>query len=107
MPSLVAALLDVLAILALALGTLFSLAGVAGYIRLPDVYTRLHAAGKVSVFGVVLLLAGAVAASPVGFGRALVLVALLLLSGPVVSHALASAALRRGIVPWSGREEEE
>jgi multisubunit Na+/H+ antiporter MnhG subunit len=45
-----------IAILAVVLGTLFSIVGVLGFIRFPDVYTRLHATGKVGVFGVVLLL---------------------------------------------------
>jgi multicomponent Na+:H+ antiporter subunit G len=33
-------------------------------LRLPDVYTRLHATGKVSVFGVVMLLLAAVFWTP-------------------------------------------
>ena len=85
------------AILAVLAGTAFSLVGVIGYVRLPDVYTRLHAVGKVGVFGTVLLLMGAVAWTPLGLGKGLVLIALLLLSGPVTAHALASAAYRVGV----------
>jgi multicomponent Na+:H+ antiporter subunit G len=51
--------LQVIAILAVVAGTAFSVLGVLGYVRLPDVYTRLHAVGKVGVFGAVLLLLGA------------------------------------------------
>jgi len=76
---------------------MFSTLGVLGYIRLPDVYARLHATGKVGVFGVVLLLVAAVAWTPLGLGKGLVLIALLLIAGPVTSHALASAAYRIGI----------
>jgi multicomponent Na+:H+ antiporter subunit G len=90
-------LLQAMAILAVLVGTAFSMLGVLGYIRLPDVYTRLHAVGKVGVFGTVLLLLGAVAWTPLGMGKGLVLVALLLLAGPVTAHALASAAYRIGI----------
>jgi len=78
-------------------GTAFSMLGVLGYVRLPDVYTRLHAVGKVGIFGAVLLLLGAVAWTPLGLGKGLVLIALLLLAGPVTAHALASAAYRAGI----------
>jgi multicomponent Na+:H+ antiporter subunit G len=85
------------AILAVVAGTAFSVLGVLGYVRLPDVYTRLHAVGKVGVFGAVLLLFGAVAWTPLELGKGLVLVALLLLAGPVTAHALASAAYRIGI----------
>ncbi len=90
-------LLQAIATLAVIGGTLFSVIGVLGYVRLPDVYTRLHATGKVGVFGVVLLLVAAIAWTPLGLGKGLVLIALLLLAGPVTSHALASAAYRIGI----------
>ena len=89
--------LQVIAILAVVAGTAFSVLGVLGYVRLPDVYTRLHTVGKVGVFGAVLLLLGAVAWTPLGLGKGLVLVALLLLAGPITAHALASAAYRVGI----------
>ncbi len=90
-------LLQLIAILAVVVGTMFSALGVLGYIRLPDVYTRLHATGKVGVFGAVLLLAAAVAWTPLGLGKGLLLIGLLLIAGPVTSHALASAAYRIGI----------
>jgi multicomponent Na+:H+ antiporter subunit G len=88
---------QLIAVLAVIIGTAFSVIGILGYIRLPDVYTRLHATGKVGVFGVVLLLVAAVALIPLGPGKALVLIVLLLIAGPVTSHALASAAYRSGI----------
>jgi len=83
-----------LAILTIVIGTLFSLTGVIGYIRFPDVYTRLHATAKVSVFGGVMLMVAAVLYTPLSFGKGLVLICLLLVAGPVVSHSLASAAYR-------------
>jgi multicomponent Na+:H+ antiporter subunit G len=90
-------ILQIVALLAVVLGTAFSMIGVLGLIRLPDVYTRLHATGKVGVFGVVLLLAAALALTPLGLGKALILIGLLLIGGPAASHALASAAYRIGI----------
>ena len=83
-----------IAILAVCIGTFFSLTGVLGYIRFPDVYTRLHATAKISVFGAVFLMVAAVSWTPLTFGKGLVLVGLLMISGPVISHALASAAYR-------------
>ena len=90
-------LLQLVAILAVLGGTAFSMLGVLGYVRLPDVYTRLHAVGKVGVFGTVLLLLGAVAWTPLGLGKGLMLIALLLLAGPVTAHTLGSAAYRVAI----------
>ena len=88
-----------LAIVAVVVGTAFSLVGLIGFIRLPDVYTRLHATGKVSVFGVVFLLVAATLITPVGAGRAAVLILLLVIGAPTASHALASAAWRARIKP--------
>ena len=89
--------LKLFAITAIVVGTAFSVLGIIGYKRMPDVYTRMHATGKVSTFGVVLLLIAAVAITPIGWAKALLLVALIWIAGPVVSHAIGSAARRIGI----------
>jgi multicomponent Na+:H+ antiporter subunit G len=90
-------ILQLIALVAVILGTSFSILGVMGLVRLPDVYTRLHATGKVGLFGVVLLLIGDVIFTPLGLSKGLVLIVLLMIGGPVTSHALASAAYRSGI----------
>ena len=97
---------QLIALLAVVIGTGFSVIGILGYVRLPDVYARLHATGKVGVFGVVLLLIAAAALTPLGLGKALVLIALLLVLGPVTSHAVASAAYRIGLpLKAAGRDD--
>ncbi len=88
---------QLIAIITVIVGTFFSIVGVLGMVRLPDVYARLHATGKVGVFGVVLLLVAAVVWTPLGWARALLLIVLLMVAGPVVAHALSSAAYRIGI----------
>ncbi len=87
----------ILAILAVLVGSAFSIIGIIGMVRLPDALTRLHATGKVSTFGVILLLVAAAIVMPGAWGKALVMIALLVIAGPVVSHALGSAAYRLGI----------
>jgi multicomponent Na+:H+ antiporter subunit G len=89
--------LQFVALVAVVTGTLFSIVGMLGLIRLPDVYSRLQATGKVAVFGVVLLLVAAAAWTPLSWGKALLLILLLMVAGPVTSHAIASAAYRIGI----------
>ncbi len=79
------------------MGTFFSLVAVLGYFRLPDVYTRLHATGKVGVFGVVFLLVAAAVKENAIWGYALVLMFFLLATGPAAAHAMASAAHRMGL----------
>lgn len=90
-------ILQLITIVAILIGTAFSVLGVLGVTRMPDVYTRLHATGKVGVFGVVFLLVAAIAWLPEGRTKGLVLIAFLLLAGPVTAHALSSAAYRTGI----------
>lgn len=90
-------ILPVLAAIFLILGTLLSAVGVIGFIRLPDVYTRLHATGKVSVFGVVFLLLASVILIPGVAWKAVLLIFFVLLGSPAVSHSIASAAYKAGL----------
>lgn len=88
---------QLIVIVAVVTGTAFSVIGMIGFRRLPDVYTRLHATGKVAVFGVVLLLVAAVASTPLGWGRGLLLIFFLMGFGPITAHAISSAAYRLGV----------
>jgi multicomponent Na+:H+ antiporter subunit G len=74
------------------LGTLVMTLGVYGMIRMPDLYTRIHAASKAVVLGVsVLLIAGTVRSEGPIIMRLLLLCGVLLLTTPVASHAIARA----------------
>jgi multicomponent Na+:H+ antiporter subunit G len=99
-------IVQLITILAVLIGTLFSITGVLGFIRFPDVYTRLHATGKVGVFGVVFLLIAAVAWEPLGWGRGLILIFFLIAAGPATAHALASAANKIGL-PRKGAQRDD
>ena len=79
------------------IGTMLSLVGIIGFLRLPDVYTRLHATGKVSVFGVVFLLISAILLTPLSFWKGLLLIFFVLIASPSVSHSVASAAYKNGL----------
>jgi multicomponent Na+:H+ antiporter subunit G len=86
-----------IATIAVLIGTAFSILGIIGLLRLPDVYTRMHATGKVATFGGVLLAVAAALVIPGTWGKAAILIVLLVLAGPVISHAVGSAAYRLGI----------
>lgn len=88
---------QIIAIILLVTGTLLSLIGVIGFLRLPDVYTRLHATGKVSVFGVVFLLVAAMLLTPLSLWKGLLLIFFVLMASPSVSHSVASAAYKSGL----------
>ncbi|MCB1501967.1 MAG: monovalent cation/H(+) antiporter subunit G [Bauldia sp.] len=83
------------------LGTLFMIIGALGMVRMPDVFTRLHAASVSDTFGVGLILVGLIligGLSLVSFKLAFLL-AFLFLTGPVATHAVARAALDAGVKP--------
>ncbi|MEA3336321.1 MAG: monovalent cation/H(+) antiporter subunit G [Chloroflexota bacterium] len=98
--------LQLLTIVVVVIGTFFSVVGILGYLRFPDAYTRLHATGKVGVFGVVLLLVAAAFWTPLGWAKALLLIILLMMAGPVSAHAIASAAYRVGIPMAEGSRDD-
>ena len=80
----------------LLLGALFSLIAAVGVIRLPDLFSRMHAASKAgAVGGGLILLAVALVSFDLAVAlRAIVGVVFLLLTTPVAAHLLARASYR-------------
>lgn len=92
------------------IGLLFSLSGVVGIIRMPDVYCRIQCSSKTITMGALpVLVALVVAEGPLTSygGRALVVAALILIVNPTASHVLARAAYKVGIPMWSGAVRDE
>jgi len=83
------------------LGSFFTIVGALGLVRMPEVFTRMHAASVTDTLGVGFLIFGM--ALQAGFGlvtlKLVILMALFLFTGPVVTHALAQACLHEGIKP--------
>jgi multicomponent Na+:H+ antiporter subunit G len=83
------------------LGSFFTLVGALGLMRMPDVFTRMHAASVTDTLGVGLLIFGMCLQA--GFGlvtlKLIFLLGLFLFTAPVVTHALAQACLHEGIKP--------
>lgn len=78
------------------LGLLILTVGVYGVVRMPDVYTQLHAASKAGFLGIALLLAAAASEGDAAIiARGLLIVALLAVTTPVAAHAIGRAARRR------------
>ena len=89
-------MLTILGTVGLVLGLGFSLIGVLGSIRLPDVFLRLHAASKISSLGIIGLLLGSALLLPDTAPKALALGVFVLVSAPIASHAIARSAYRDG-----------
>lgn len=95
------AALDALSWLCLVGGGFFCMVGALGMLRMPDFYTRMHAASVIDTLGAGLILLGLVLQA----GFSLVAVKLLMVglliffASPTAAHALARAAMARGLRP--------
>jgi len=85
-------------------GVFFVLAGALGVLRMPDFFTRMHAAGMTDTLGAEFILLGLMLQA--GFSQMtlkLLLVAFFLfLTSPTATHAIANAALKSGLKPQLG-----
>ncbi len=102
------ALLDVLSWGLIVAGSGFCVAGAVGLLRLQGFYTRTHAASVIDSAGAGLLLAGLLLqAGWTLVAVKLVTIGLLILFGsPTATHALANAALARGLALDGAKEGE-
>ena len=86
----------------------FSLVAVIGFVRLPDVFARAHAASKSETLGALFgLLAAAVAFGQSATTVKLALLAMfLLVTGPTAAHAIVRAAALAGATPWTRSNQD-
>jgi multicomponent Na+:H+ antiporter subunit G len=77
-------------------GVLIMLTSTLGVLRLPDVFTRMHAVGKAITLGISCLMIAAGLFYPDYIWRMLVLVVLFFVTGPIATTTMARAAYRAG-----------
>ena len=82
-------------------GSFFTLVGAFGLVRMPDVYTRMHAASVTDTLGVGLLAFGMMLQAGLSLVtlKLVFMVILFLFTGPVVTHALAQVCQHEKIRP--------
>jgi len=94
----VSAVLDALCVVFLLGGTLFTVIGGIGMIRLPSFYTRCHAAGMTDSAGAAGVLLGlCFVAEPLVAVKLLSVLAFIWLTSVASTHALVKAAYARGL----------
>jgi multicomponent Na+:H+ antiporter subunit G len=100
-------LVDVLSWASLLAGGAFCIVGAAGLLRMPDFYTRMHAASVVDTLGAGFMLLGMAlqAGLTLVTVKLLMIGALLLFASPTATHALARAGFARGLKPLLAAEE--
>jgi len=107
-------MINILATVLIATGILVLGFGVIGILRLPDFYTRMHAAGKTDSLGAVLVVLGFALYNGQSLAPADLLVSLKILfiavfifiASPTATHAVMQTAIALGVKPWSKKEEK-
>lgn len=89
--------MEIIGLIALWIGVGFCVIGVLGVVRMPDLYCRLHASGKVGTVGLCGLLIGAAVMMPSTTVKLIALAVFALLTLPASTHAIAAAAHRHGV----------
>jgi multicomponent Na+:H+ antiporter subunit G len=95
--------MDILAGILLAAGLFFLAISCLGLIRLPDFYTRNHAAGKSGTLAAMLILLGLAIYHrfDITILRLLIIFLFFAVTGPTATHVVARAAFRMGLEPWT------
>jgi multicomponent Na+:H+ antiporter subunit G len=83
------------------LGLFFMVVGTLGVLRMPDIYTRLHAAGMTDTMGAGFMILGMCLQAGLSLLtlRLALVYLFLLFTSPIGTHATARAALRGGVEP--------
>ena len=92
---------DILSWVLLSSGGAFCMIGALGLLRMPDFYTRMHAASVIETLGAGLLLLGMMLQAGLTLisVKLLIIGVLLFFTSPTATHALARAAHLRGVEP--------
>ncbi|MEM9402279.1 MAG: monovalent cation/H(+) antiporter subunit G [Pseudomonadota bacterium] len=99
------AAIDIASWILLTTGGLAVLVGGIGALRMPDLYTRMHAASVIDSLGAILVLVGLMLQGGLTLvtAKLAAILLFLVLTSPTSSNALASAALLAGTRPMGDR----
>ena len=99
--------LTIVAVVLMLGGAFFLTVSALGLLRLPDFYARTHAVGKSETLGTILMLSGLAVYNgwELGTIKILFIVFFVLIANPTATHAIARAALRTGLQPWTRKKK--
>ncbi|MCF2949189.1 monovalent cation/H(+) antiporter subunit G [Paraglaciecola aquimarina] len=102
-------LIDILSWILLILGGVCVLIGGIGGLRLPNFYTRIHAASLTDTMGTILIFTGMMLQAGLTLAtlKLFAIMLFLLLTGPTATYALANAALLSGLIPEARKASDE
>lgn len=99
--------IDILSWILLTAGGVFVFIGGLGALRMPNLYTRMHAASLTDTMAAVLIIGGIMLQAGLSLAtiKLAAILLFLLLTSPTASNALASAAILSGLQPKEGKIE--
>ncbi|MDQ0178575.1 monovalent cation/H(+) antiporter subunit G [Bacillus chungangensis] len=104
-------IIEIIIAIFIIIGVFLSLVSAFGVIRLPDVYTRNHAASKATTLGVMSILIGATIFFFVKdgyFNSRLVLgILFIFITAPVAGHLISRSAYHSGVKLWNKSVQDD
>lgn len=96
--------------LLMGIGVFFISVSSIGMVRLPDLYTRVHAAGKAGTLGIIGVLLGVgvyyITSAPIVI-KMMAMITFFFLTAPVATHMIDRAAFLTGVQPMEGTTPNE
>lgn len=94
-------IINLVSSLFITLGALSIIVGLLGVYRMPDFYTRLHAASIIDTLGAILILFGLILHHGLNIVslKLLLILIFILITTPTAAHALAKSALHGNLKP--------
>ena len=88
-------------------GAFFTIVGVIGILRLPDVFSRMHGAGMVDTLGLNMILIGLMfqADEWIVVAKLFLILLFIFFTSPTTTFALARAAIHGGVNPGPTKDE--
>ncbi|MFQ5996401.1 MAG: monovalent cation/H(+) antiporter subunit G [Dehalococcoidales bacterium] len=99
----------IVAIILILGGVFFLTVSALGLLRLPDFFARTHAVGKSETLGSILMLSGLAVYNgwELTTIKILFIAFFVLIANPTATHAVARAALRTGLPPWTRKKPND
>ena len=101
-------IVDTLSWISIGIGSAFILVGGLGLVRMPDFFTRLHAASVADTAGAGFILLGLMLQAGLSLTtfKLVLIFVFLVFTSPTAAHALAHAALLDGVLPWTRKPKD-
>ena len=100
--------IEIISIISFVVGVFFILTGSIGLIRLPDVFSRIHAAGMIDTAGSAFIILGMCLQSGFSLVTAkLVFIGIFIFfTSPITGHVTANLARKKGLYPVGKKKGE-